>query len=120
MRKKTQSLVEKIVSALEDKKGIDIQVLDVRDLVSYTDYLILCSGTSSAHVGALVNNARESLPKGDRPIYVNPSKNDSWWILDFVDVVVHVFQEKERQYYDLEQLWGDAKKIGTYTKPGNN
>jgi ribosome-associated protein len=106
------AMVKKIISALEEKKGVDIQVLDVRDLVSYTDFLVLCTGTSSAHVSALVENARETLPKGDRPVYVNPSKNDSWWILDFVDVVVHVFQENERRFYDLEQLWGDAKKIG--------
>ncbi len=117
MNKKSSSTIEKIVSALEEKKGIDIQVLDVRGLISYTDYLILCTGTSSSHVGALVNNARETLPKGEGPVYVNPSKDDSWWILDFVDVVVHVFQEKERRYYDLEQLWSDAKKIGIHKNP---
>src|SRR5258708_25068767 len=104
-------MLEKIISSLEDKKGNDIQALDVRGVVSYTDFLSLCSGTSSAHVNALVNNVREALPKGDGPAYVNPSKDDSWWILDFVDVVVHVFQESERRFYDLEQLWGDAKKM---------
>jgi len=108
---KNTSLLKKIKESLEDKKGIDIRVLDVRDLVSYADYLVLCTGTSSAHINALVSNVRDSVAKAERPTYVNPSKDDSWWILDFVDVVVHVFTEDRRRYYDLDQLWGDAPRI---------
>lgn len=108
---KTPTRLKKIKNSLEDKKGTDIVVLDVRDLVSYTDYLVLCTGTSSAHVHALVAHVRDSFPTADRPTYVNPSKDDSWWILDFVDVVVHVLKEDKRQYYDLEQLWGDAPRV---------
>jgi len=103
--------IKDLVEALEDKKGIDIQVLDVRALVSYTDYLVLCTGTSTAHVHALVSNMTDHFRGEKRPVYVNPSKDDSWWILDFVDVVVHVFKEESRRFYALAELWGDAKKV---------
>ena len=99
------------MKALEDKKALDIQVLDVRGIVSYTDFMILCSGTSPTHVHALVSAVKEVFPKGEGPVYVNPSKNDTWWILDFVETVVHVFQEETRAFYDLEGLWSDAKRF---------
>lgn len=104
--------IKKILSAIESKKGLEPVVLDVRSLVSYTDFLIICSGSSSTQVAALVDGIQKSFPKGEGPVYTNPSRDDSWWILDFVDVVVHVFGEREREYYNLENLWGDAKKIG--------
>jgi len=99
------------VNALEEKKGLDIQVLDVGGLVSYTDFMILCTGTSTTHVNALVSSVRDGLSKAERPVYVNSSRDNSWWILDFVDVVVHVFQAESRFYYDLDSLWCDAKKL---------
>lgn len=104
-------LLKKIVRALEDRKSLDIQVLDVREIISYTDFLIICSGTSTTHVASIVSGLEDSLPKGERPVYVNSSKDDSWWILDFVDMVVHVFKEDTRLFYDVERLWGDAQKI---------
>jgi len=108
---KKPSLLKKIKAALEDKKGTDILILDVRELVSYTDFLVLCTGTSSAHVNALISHVRDSFEKDERPTYVNPSKDGSWWILDFVEVVVHVFKEDARLHYDLETLWCDAKRV---------
>lgn len=104
-------LLKKIVRALEDRKSLDIQVLDVREIISYTDFLIICSGTSTTHVSSIVSGLEDSLPKAERPVYVNSSKDDSWWILDFVDMVVHVFKEDARLFYDVERLWGDAQKI---------
>jgi ribosome-associated protein len=103
--------IEKILTALEEKKALDVQVLDVRGLVSYTDYLVICSGTSNPHVNALVTHVRDSFSKKEGPVYVNPSRDDSWWILDFVDAVVHVFKEEARAFYDLERLWSDAKSL---------
>lgn len=100
-----------LLTGLEDKKGIDIHVLDVRGLVSYTDLLVLCTGTSTTHVSALVSSVRDSVPKKEGPVYVNSSRDDSWWVLDFVDIVVHVFREDVRPFYDLERLWCDAKRV---------
>ena len=82
--------------------------MDLRGLVSYTDFLVLCTGTSGAHIEALVSNVTDSFKGVEKPSHVNSSKDDSWWIVDFVDVVVHVFKEDIRRFYDLEQLWGDA------------
>jgi len=103
-------IVSKIVKVLEEKKGVQVLVLDVRDLATYTDYMVLCSGTSTTHVKALVNAVEDKLSK-EKPLYLNSSPDDSWWILDFINVVVHVFQDEVRKYYDLEGLWCDAKRI---------
>ncbi len=110
MKQTFPKTVEKIIQALEDKKALDVQVLDIRDIASYADYLVICSGTSSPHVNALVENVVDEFSKEEGPVYMNPSKDNSWWILDFVDTVVHVFNENTRHYYDLERLWLDAKK----------
>ena len=110
MKKALPKTTERIIQALEDKKAVDIQVLDIREIASYTDYLVICSGTSTTHVNALVENVIDGFSKVDGPVYLNPSKDNSWWILDFVDTVVHVFSKETRQYYDLERLWLDAKK----------
>jgi ribosome-associated protein len=103
-------LNERILRALEEKKGLDILLLDVRDQISYTDYLVLCTGTSGAHVHTLVS-VLEDMKGPEGPVYVTRSKDNSWWILDFVDVVVHVFKAEARSYYDLESFWGDAKRV---------
>jgi ribosome-associated protein len=105
--KKTK--IFEITNALIDIKGINPLVLDVGDLVSYTDYLILCSGSSDTHVRALVSVV-EAI-KGLGKMYINSSIDDSWWIIDYVDVVVHVFREDVRLFYDLESLWCDAKPV---------
>jgi len=104
-------LIAGILETLADKKGENIKALDVRDLVSYTDTLVLCTGNSTTHVSALVSALRQRFRGGDSPSFVNSSKDDTWWILDFVEVVVHVFQEDARRFYDLDQLWGDAKPL---------
>ena len=111
MKASLKSKIKTIVGALEAKKGVDILVLDVHKVVSYTDFMIICSGTSSTHVGALVSSVEDALDRKDRPVYRNASKDNSWWILDFVDVVMHVFNEDTRVFYNLEEFWGDAKIV---------
>jgi ribosome-associated protein len=103
--------VQRMVEALEDKKAVDIQVLDVREIVSYTDFLVVCSGSSSTQVNALVDHVSQVFRGKEGATYQNRSKDNSWWTLDFVDVVLHVFREDLRAYYDLERLWSDAKTI---------
>jgi len=106
-----KSKIKSILRALQDKKAMDILVLDVRKVVSYADYMIICSGTSSTHVGALVSSVEDNLDSKEQPVYRNSSKDNSWWILDFVDVVVHIFNAETRIFYSLEELWGDAKVL---------
>jgi ribosome-associated protein len=103
--------LSKIIKVLEDKKAVDVQVLEMGEIVTYTDFIVVCSGTSSTHVTALVASIEDALGKEERPIYINSSKDDSWWILDFVEVVVHVFKENSRVFYDLEGLWNDAQRL---------
>jgi ribosome-associated protein len=109
----TKICLKKIISSLEDKKGIDISVLDMEDLVSYTDFVVLCTGNSDTHVNALVDGIRKNLTKKLNPTYINFSKDNSWWILDFVDIVLHVFNQDARAYYDLDSLWDDAKRVNS-------
>jgi ribosome-associated protein len=111
MNSTSQALIRNILKILDEKKGNDIQVMDVRELVSYTDFLILCTGTSNPHIHALVSSIKECFKGNQKPNFLNSSSDDSWSILDFVDVVVHVFKEETRIFYDLEGLWCDSKKM---------
>lgn len=95
--------------SLEDLKAVDLRVLDLRKVASYTDLLVLCSGTSTTHIQALVRSVEEGT--GERPVYRNSSPDDSWWILDYIDVVVHVIREDLRSFYNIETLWADAREI---------
>ncbi len=103
-----QALTCSVLDALEGRKALDIRVLDLRKVASYTDLLVVCSGTSSTHVQALVDSVEEHA--GEKPVYINRSPDDSWWVLDFIDVVVHVFREDMRPRYDLEGIWADAQE----------
>jgi len=103
--------VVQMVRALNDKKAVDIQLLDMREIVYYTDYLLICTATSSTHADALADNVEEGVQDDLKLLYRNPSKDNSWLILDFGDVILHVFSGSARLFYDLEQLWGDAKRV---------
>jgi len=103
--------VVKIIEALDDKKAVNIQLLDMRDVVSYTDYVLICTGTSTTHSGALVDHVEESIKEDMKPVYRTNTKDKTWLILDYGDIIVHVFAESARLYYDLERLWGDAKRL---------
>jgi ribosome-associated protein len=100
--------VEAVVGALADKKGKDIRLLDVGALVGYADLLVIVGGQSTTQVQALVGAVEKAVQGRWKPTYINRSPDNSWWILDFVDVVVHVFQQDIRIQYDLENLWSDA------------
>lgn len=102
-----------IADTLADKKAHDINVLDVGDLVGYAAYFVVCAGRSDRQVKALADwvqrHARETLQR--RPLGVEGVERGQWALLDFGDVVVHVFREQERAFYDLEGLWEDAPRV---------
>ncbi|MCD6571438.1 MAG: ribosome silencing factor [Deltaproteobacteria bacterium] len=98
----------RFVSALEEKKARDIVVLDVHELCSFTDYLIICTGTSDRQIKALAENVIERLGK---PFGAEGIELSRWVLLDYMDVVIHIFQEDLRVYYDLEGMWMDAKRL---------
>ncbi len=105
-------LISVIISGIEDVKGKEISVLDLRDIENTVcDYFIICEGTSNTQVNAIVNSIQKKVSKElkDHPWHVEGADNAEWVLLDYVNIAVHVFQKHIREYYDIESLWGDAK-----------
>jgi len=105
-------LISKIISGVEDVKGIDISLLDLRDIENTVcSYFIVCSGSSNTHVNAIVSSVLKTVSKElrEKPFHTEGLKNSEWVLIDYVNIVVHVFQKPIREYYNIEELWGDAK-----------
>jgi ribosome-associated protein len=100
------------VKAVEDKKGIDIIALDISAVATFADYFLLCSGDSARQIQAIVDEVEQKMAaEGYRPAHVEGYANAEWVLMDYHDLVVHVFSKKARAYYDLERLWRDAKSL---------
>ena len=105
-------LISKIISGVEDVKGIDISLLDLRDIENTVcSYFIVCSGSSNTHVNAIVSSVQKTVSKElrEKPFHTEGLENSEWVLIDYVNIVVHVFQKHIREYYNIEELWGDAK-----------
>lgn len=105
-------LISVILSGIEDVKGQEINILDLREIDNTVcDYFIICEGTSNTQVNAIVNSIQKKVSKElkDKPWHTEGEDNAEWVLIDYVNVVVHVFQKHVRAYYDIESLWGDAK-----------
>ncbi|MGB5236946.1 MAG: ribosome silencing factor [Flavobacteriaceae bacterium] len=105
-------LISFILHGIEEVKGLDTNLLDLREIENTVcDYFIICSGTSNTHVNAIVNSIQKTVREAiqDKPWHVEGSEQAEWVLLDYINVVVHVFQKHTREFYDLEGLWGDAK-----------
>src|SRR5690606_26084934 len=112
-------LIAAILSGIEDVKGKEINILDLREIENTVwDYFIICEGTSNTQVKAIVNSIQKKVSRElkDKPWHVEGSDNAEWVLMDYVNVVVHVFQKHIREYYDIESLWGDAKTTVVETK----
>jgi len=95
-----------------DRKAIDLVVLDVTALSSVTDYFLVCSGRSTTHLASIIEAIRAELKQdGVRPLHAEGTTESGWVLLDYGDVLMHVFLEDTRAYYALERLWGDAPSI---------
>lgn len=108
----TDQLITHILKGIEEVKGKDIQILDLREIDNTVcDYFIICNGTSNTQVNAIVNSIQKTVSKAikDKPWHVEGTENAEWVLIDYVNIVVHVFQKHIREYYDIESLWGDAK-----------
>ena len=104
-------LISVIISGIEDVKGQNINILDLREIENTVcDYFIICEGTSNTQVNAIVNSIQKKVSKEtkDKPWHIEGSENAEWVLMDYVNIVVHVFQKQTREYYDIESLWGDA------------
>lgn len=105
-------LTKHIVKILDNKKADKIEVIKVRDLTIISDYFVIASASNSTHVKALVDEVEFKLKEiGRAPERVEGYQNANWIVLDYNDVIVHVFYEETRNYYNLEKLWADGEKI---------
>ena len=103
----SQQLLDLALDKVDDMKARDIVKLDVRDVSSITDYLVICSGNSKRHVQSIADHvAKEARDAGEPPIGQEGQDIGEWVLVDLGDVVVHVMQDQTRDFYDLEKLWG--------------
>ena len=108
----TDDLIAEIIKGIDDVKGEDVQLLDLRGIENTVcDYFIICSGSSNTQVKAISSSIQKVVSKSikDKPWHIEGEINSEWVLMDYVNVVVHVFQKNIREYYDIESLWGDAK-----------
>lgn len=99
-------------NALSDKKGEDIKIIDITGISVLADYFIIANGNSDSQVNALVDNVEEELHKAGYPLRQREGQaSGSWVLLDFGDIIVHVFDKENRLFYDLERIWKDGKDI---------
>jgi ribosome-associated protein len=108
----TDVLLTNIIKGIEDVKGNDIDILDLREIdTAVCDYFVICNGSSNTQVNAIVNSVQKLVSKElkDKPWHVEGSDNAEWVLMDYVSIVVHVFQKQIREFYNIEGLWGDAK-----------
>lgn len=105
-------LKDAVVIGMQEKKGVDIKVLDLRKLKSaMADYFIICHATSDKQVSAIAGSVEEFVKKltGERPMHIEGWESAEWILIDYFDVVVHIFVEEKRAFYGIEDLWGDAE-----------
>jgi ribosome-associated protein len=104
--------VQRAARAAQDRKALDLVVLDVHAVTSVADYFLVCSGRSTTHLETIVEAIRIELKaEGVRPLHAEGVAASGWMLLDYGDVLMHVFLEETRVYYALERLWGDAPAI---------
>ena len=111
-RSTEDSLISNIVDGIENVKGLDVSILDLRDIENTVcNYFVVCTGSSNTHVSAIVNAIKKNVSKElrEKPFQTEGNENAEWVLIDYVNVVVHVFQKQIREYYNIEELWGDAK-----------
>jgi ribosome-associated protein len=108
----SSQLANKITDLIFNKKGYDVKILDLRKLTTITDYFVVCSGDSDTQVKAIADEVdKEMRDEGIRPWHTEGYQALNRILIDFVDVVVHIFKKETREFYNLEKLWGDAPMI---------
>ena len=103
---------QNIVKILDDKKAINIKVLDIRELTTMADFFVVCSGNSTTQIKAIADEINEEMSKQDiKPIGREGFATASWVLIDYGDVIVHIFNHESRDFYSIEHLWADAKEV---------
>ena len=109
----TEKMMAQIAcKAIDDKKGQDIKIIDIHNVSVIADYFVIASGTNSNQVQAIVDNVEEQLGRaGFEAKQIEGNRTSSWILMDYGDVIVHVFDEENRLFYDLERIWRDGKVL---------
>ena len=113
MNKTPRELALLAAQALSEKKGREIQVLEIADLTTLADYFVLCTGSSNTQINALVDNVEKVLTEqaGEEPLHREGYRGGTWVLLDYGCIAVHVFNGEAREFYGLERLWRDGKSV---------
>ena len=111
---KEMEMTKLAVKALDEKKAMDIKVIDIHEVSVLADYFIITSSSNHNHEQAMVDNVEEQLGKaGYEPKQIEGTKNSSWILMDYGDLIIHIFDEENRLFYDLERIWRDGKIMET-------
>ena len=105
-------LLETIIEGIQELKGIDTAILDLKKIeTAVCKYFVICSGTSNTHVSSIADSVKKNVSKEiqEKPWHIEGLNTSEWVLIDYSDIVVHVFQEQTREFYRLEDLWGDAE-----------
>jgi ribosome-associated protein len=109
--KEANLLLDEIIKGIEEVKGVDIKKMDLRQIDNTPcDFFVICSGNSNTQVAAIVNSVQKTVSKAlhEKPFHTEGLEVAEWVLIDYVNVVVHVFQRQTREFYNIEELWGDA------------
>lgn len=111
--KDTKRILKKVCEAVEDKKGQDIAILDVRDIASFTRYLVICDGQNQRQNQAICDSVVSKLKREERlkPSHIEGYREAGWILVDYLDFVVHIFSSEARNFYRLEKLWSDGVRL---------
>ena len=105
------SEIDRAIAAAEDKKAVDLVVLDLRKAAGFTDFFVMASGTNTRQVRAIADGVMDALAEqGVKPAHVEGYDRSEWILLDYFDFIVHIFGQETRAFYDLERLWGNAER----------
>ncbi len=100
------------IRAAQDRKALDMSVLDLQGVCSFTDFFLICTGTSTRHMQAISDGVLEQLQRaGVSPAHLEGNSQAEWILMDYLNFVVHIFSERARQFYDLERLWRSAPRL---------
>ena len=108
---KTIETGKKVIKALDEKKGLNIKFMDLRKVNSYLDFFIIVTGSSKMHLRALTKTVQKTMHEEGYGLRAHPEIDSEWIVLDYFDLIIHLFSEETREYYNLERLWSDAEII---------
>ncbi len=109
---RSKEMVRLAYKAMDDKKAQDIKILDISEVTPIADYFIICSGSNSSQIDAIIDNVAETMGRaGFNARRTEGGRNSGWILMDYTDIVVHVFSKDDRLFYDLERIWRDGKSV---------